>query len=230
MSGPQQQDGRGVGVERPILFSGPMIHALLDGSKTQTRRVVKLPKWIASEEHGQAMQALAKHPAGVSMRGPCDGLRTFLCPYGKVGDRLWVRETWNFSDASTLSEPKAIYRAGDERSISDPNWRPSIFMPRWASRILLEITDVRVERLQAISEKDARAEGAAAEFEVNVAEFVHGRKLPASTHYLGFKHLWKEINGRESWDANPWVWAVSFRLIAPAPAPAPAKEGETGYE
>lgn len=158
--------------ERPILFSGPMVRAILDGRKTQTRRVVK-PR-----------------------QGMLDDWTGLPCPYGKPGDRLWVRETCYFEQP----HGEVIYRAdpGSEKAL-DPEftglrWRPSIHMPRWASRITLEIVNVRVERLQDIRVDDARAEGVTAKWPVH-----------------GFRNLWQSINGFGSWDANPWVWVVEFR-------------------
>lgn len=159
------------------------------------------------------------------------------CPYGQPGDLLWVRETWNalypvagddipwyhheLSPEQRIQPATPIYRAsedGPNYPTSDDieagfKWQPSIFMPRWASRILLRVVSVRVERLQDITEADAQAEGMPKEFEVDAATFVQGQPLPESTHYLGFKHLWREINGAESWDANPWVWVVEFEVV-----------------
>lgn len=173
--------------ERPILFSSPMVRALIAGTKTQTRRVVK-GEWI-------------------------------VCPYGGPGDRLWVREShWWFKDEHDpvtgyyppkLTAEDVEYRADGERP--GRSWRPSIHMPRWASRITLEITGVRVERLQEISEADARAEGAPpghpsidrVSREFGFADF------PRSW----YGQMWEQINGRGSWAANPWVWVLEFRKL-----------------
>lgn len=213
--------------ERPILFSAPMVRALLDGSKTQTRRVVKpQPKMY---EPGQCV--------GVS-----DMINDALvCPYGQPGDRLWVRETWgvvsndwdedsNLIDwvpdrpATAISEMPfgkgyysghAIYAAdgshewaGDDDGGGEPRsaWHPSIHMPRIASRILLEIVSVRVERLNNITLGDICKEGMAR----SVYDF-----LPATDGFRVWKELWESINGSGSYDANPWVWVVEFKRVAP---------------
>ena len=195
--------------ERPILFSAPMVRALLDGSKTQTRRVVKpTPEWI-----GQS--------GVLSYRGRV-GLPHALCPYGQPGDRLWVRETWARDDEDGgLCYRADIGKVGDaddwERNRLDGvprfRWRPSMHMPRAASRISLEITEVRVERLQDISEDDALAEGCSS------TAIVHEDGEDYTGHYASeeYQDLWESINGPGSWDTNPWVWAVSFkRLEQPA--------------
>ena len=189
--------------ERPILFSAPMVKAILAGRKTQTRRVVKCPNpapEIASLgalwEHGQLQ-----------------------CPYGVPGDRLWVRETWQqvtptgngqWHTVDTvcdgLPHRRLLYAADADRD-EPPRWRPSIFMPRWASRITLEVTSVRVKRLQEISDDDAHAEG----FTL-MPPLPPGRK----PHVRYFRCLWDEINGKtHPWKSNPWVWAIEFRRIAP---------------
>lgn len=157
--------------ERPILFNAAMVRALLDGSKTQTRRIPKHER----------------------------------CPYGESGDRLWVRETWGTSQQwrdfkpSLLPENVDVFFAANY-SVPDLDdlkpWRPSIFMPRWASRITLEITDVRVERLQDISAEDATAEGMALDDAV-----------------YNYSRLWDKINGDGAFELNPWVWAIEFRVL-----------------
>lgn len=166
--------------ERPILFSAPMVRAILDGRKTQTRRVVKL-------RNGQYMPP--------SEKADINGWRQMLrnCPYGQPGDRLWVRET--HFDAKRLNEGRILYRADGD--VSRFGWTPSIHMPRSASRITLEVTGVRVERLQDISEADAVAEGVVWE--------------QGQTAINVFETLWESINGAGSWDANPWVWVVEFK-------------------
>ena len=190
--------------ERPILFSAPMVRALLDGSKTQTRRVVKpTPEWI-----GQS--------GVLSYRGRV-GLPHALCPYGQPGDRLWVRESWHqrgkfvfalpdSDKRSWLGTREIAYSADAKRPGHDWRSRPSSHMPRWASRITLEITGVRVERLQDISRGDAMVEGCPFP---NMAAYNDPRKWYAD--------LWESINGPGSWDANPWAWVVEFkRLEQPA--------------
>jgi hypothetical protein len=197
--------------ERPILFSAPMVRAILEGRKTVTRREVKKPA---------ALDYLAAgfEPAFLALPGNAD-----LCPYGKPGDRLWVRETCFINDFREGGVPEAdradcqiIYRAdgmpdweGEEELI---RWRPSIHMPRWASRILLEITAVRVERLQDISEEQAIAEGILHEDDM----WRGAPGLPSfPSPIAAFAHLWISINGVEGWNANPWVWAVEFKRVMP---------------
>lgn len=209
--------------ERPILFSGEMVRAILEGRKTQTRRVISpQPAWDAVREEwtyedrrGVSRWSGPMGPAACSLHY---GLLP-SCPYGAPGDRLWVRETHAIVPATAYrqstgvrqiedpSDPDmaAIYREGWERS-PPSRWRPSIYMPRWASRLLLEVEEVRVERLQAITEEDARAEG------VQPAETTDGDLSFA----LGFADLWDSINGKRpgcAWSENPWVWAVSFRRM-----------------
>lgn len=185
--------------ERPILFSAPMVRALLDGRKTQTRRIVKFP-----------------HPP--------EGWHVNNCPYGQPGDRLWVRESgWErpYRTTKMMREgadtwPRFAYAADDWSDNDRADFkafgfkpRPSIHMPRWASRILLEITGIRVERLQDISEEDARAEGC------EVPAIIYPDEPHSAYSYVEqYRLLWESINGPGSWDANPWVWCISFRRIA----------------
>lgn len=198
---------------RPILFNGAMVRALLDGSKTQTRRVVKLTH-----------AAHVKEPRGHRRWHPADPDATKACPYGQPGDQLWVRETWAMDD-----EDNALLYGADigtdsgaddwERNRLDGvpkyRWRPSIHMPRAASRITLEITGVRVERLQDIREADAIAEG----IEPTMPNPGHWNWKDyladgMQTHaVLSYKTLWESINGPGSWDLNPWVWVVEFKRI-----------------
>ncbi len=196
---------------RPILFSALMVREILAGTKTQTRRIVKpgnlgpgglpvrqpTPDWNAAH-YGGGMWS--------------DGLDfAAFCPYGQPGDRLWVRETW---------APGGRYAATDSRPGAVPRWRPSIHMPRAASRITLEITGVRVERLQDISEADALAEGIG-----RYDNGTFGLDAPAAcmgpSAAVAYMRLWDHINGPGSWDANPWVWVVEFSRIAPPASPAP---------
>ena len=218
--------------ERPILFSGPMVRAILAGHKTQTRRILRLPPGY---EHGEVygyegchngLHALACDP------GPSRAIR---CPYGAPGDRLWVRETWTaFSKPSheygeceeregPPSEMPDLY--GTDRSdvvyaadgTSNPNrWRPSIHMPRWASRLALEITGVRVERLQDIPGADVLAEGVGQPWN-GIGIEKAGGMTPDIEQQLRHKFhgLWNDINGEGGWESNPWVWALSFRAVSP---------------
>lgn len=210
--------------ERPVIFNGEMVRAILDGRKTQTRRVV-------SDRHLHLIDV-------ASQVGECYPLESGIdhansqsyyrehCPFGQVGDRLWVRET--FADVNTDGGPAFTYRADhdlkfclDDESPVDydrypgknfamwcsdlwngedgHSWSPSIHMPRWASRITLEITAVRVERLQNISEADAIAEGGTEHFNID-----------------WFGPLWASIYGVDSWNANPWVWVIEFRRVGGA--------------
>lgn len=206
-------------MERPILFSGEMVRAILAGRKTQTRRVVRGvgaadyagATWVADGDlYTPARDELC--------RGCLDAIGPAVrCPYGVPGDRLWVRETWCQQACMVhgdLLPGKAHYRADgyEVRHVDGPGkspWRSPLFMPRWASRITLEVTAVRVERLQDITEEDARAEGV--EPTVMVAAGVPEREVlvPAVGVY---RNLWDRINGkRHPWASNPWVWVVSFR-------------------
>jgi len=189
--------------ERGILFSAAMVRALLDGTKTQTRRVVnvKNPDWIRRHVHPYK----SDNNNGKVVYG-WDGNAgdVLTCPYGQPGDRLWVRETWAPHPDFPETTHRGVYRADPECKYDVARWRPSIHMPRWASRILLEITGVRVERLQDISEADAVAEGIS-------QHYAEGRRVSCRVAYAW---LWESINGAGSWDANSWVWVVEFRRIA----------------
>lgn len=234
--------------ERPILFSGPMVRAILEGRKSQTRRVVD-ERQRCGYPHDEIEQAW---PSGFTTTG--DLSFNWACPCGQSGDRLWVRETWGYrgrqlkGSAPERSITFIRYQADDARrefvrpwddesglpkqrerregETADAYddyltaywkaWRPSIHMPRWASRLTLEVTEVRVQRLQDISEEDAKAEG------VGESAFVHEgnpeiwAKHAHERYRLLFQGLWHSINGERpgcSWDANPWVWAITFNRI-----------------
>lgn len=210
-------------VDRPILFSAPMVRAILDGRKTQTRRVVK-PRGRVSlfdvEADGSPMwtDSYIMDPGNAEWRMRDN-------PYGVPGDRLWVRETWgiNHSDyfapipkqRPPLEDEYFVFLAteDDPEIVHEMPWRPSIHMPRWASRITLQITDVRVERLNEISEADALAEGAPCGGLDDDGRFYE--VATGGTYRCGFGALWEHINGPGSWDANPWVWVVAFERAAP---------------
>lgn len=193
--------------ERPIIFSGLMVRAILDGRKTQTRRV--LP-------HGKYRLDLV---------APADGGPS-RCPFGQPGDRLWVREAHAVVPRTAYARSEGVeqvlrpdddhdacvFREGWERS-RPGRWRPSIHMPRWASRISLEIVGVRVERLKDISEDDAMAEGIQPFGDGNGFHVEDGRHYMSSARE-SYRSLWEQINGAGSWDANPFVWAVEFRRVA----------------
>lgn len=202
--------------ERPILFSGEMVKAILDGRKTQTRRVMK-PQPIIGE--GGSMVDLGNGWAVL------DGIMAgeWNCPYGKPGDRLWVRETWRaggiyadimkIADLNPAADEHIHYRADEQDSGVDV-WRPSIHMPRWASRITLEVTDIRVERVQDISETDVGAEGIESTLtDPNTGNVVE--RCPGDR--WAFAGLWDSINAKRgySWESNPWVWVVEFKRVQP---------------
>ncbi|HCC2946136.1 TPA: hypothetical protein M4219_005062 [Klebsiella pneumoniae] len=219
--------------ERGMIFNAEMVRALLSGRKTQTRRIIK----------PQPEATLSGSLSGKWLSRPLNGLLlpkiediAIHCPFGVVGDRIWVRETWailgnedgcciDWEEKLCKADERSaarIYRASCEQrpgnyglwSIPDdadwkPHtkdyqyegaWRPSIHMPRWASRILLEITGVRVERLRSMSQDDARAEG------------VIAASGPMEAG-LAFRELWDSIYGEESWKANPWVWVIEFKRV-----------------
>jgi hypothetical protein len=204
--------------EYPILFSGPMVRAILEGRKTQTRRVVK-PQPVGNQRivEGAAHLTVGMNPAddgGVWYATDCVNPGTEIrCPYGVPGDRLWVRETWAARSDCEPGTAKAkhylMYRAegGDP---ADPmnwhdwggRWRPLIHMPRWACRLVLEITSVRVERLQDITDEDARKEGVA------ITDYYAMSRHP---HRSSFIDLWDSIYG--TWNLNPYVWVVEFRKV-----------------
>lgn len=204
--------------ERPILFSGAMVRALLDGSKTQTRRACKpMNSWVDQDCREVRIVDSVPHHFLKGSEQPIERLRS---PYGQPGDRLWVRETflgwWNTADQS-LSHVAAFRADGYELDPGE-RWTPSLHMPRKASRIDLEITGVRVERLQDISDRDAIAEGIRRvgpgweRWHPDPDDTEHtGSTQKPRLSYMG---LCESINGAGSWEANPWVWAIEFRRIS----------------
>lgn len=213
--------------KRPILFNAPMVRAILDGRKTMTRRIVKWqgPKGFPHDFD----KAFTDNPAGIKRlmvpyHHPDDDYSDGAAwrhypPHGDPGDRLWVREThapqadcwaaWAHEMEGYNAGPKPIihYRAdGGEPFIE--KWRPSIHMPRWASRITLEITGVRVERLNDISEADAEAEGVE-----NIVPRIDEDQQKWGWAHWNFRHLWESINGPGGWSLNPWVWVISFERV-----------------
>lgn len=194
--------------EHPIIFSASEVRAILDGRKTQMRRVVK-PQPL--HDGGRTPRVHYDDHDNIVAIG--DSRRRINCPYGKPGDRLWVRETWRLFDSSTECacydycgcsrfHGKPLYKASHDY-LGGP-WKPSISMPRWASRITLEITNVRVERLQDISGPDCWAEG--------IEDAGWDCEKYGSVTYC-YRDLWESIYGPGSWDRNDWVWVIEFKLI-----------------
>ncbi|EPC5233030.1 hypothetical protein ACRZ0B_003362 [Klebsiella quasipneumoniae] len=190
--------------ERGMIFNAEMVRAILDGRKTQTRRPIKW-KQTRFTEVGEREDG-SKWPWSEDAEHACDFWHP--CPFGAVGDRIWVHETW--ADTGASAPDLKLYRANYPEHVpsiyenvppaKEIRWTPSIHMPRTASRILLEITDVRVERLRSMSQDDARAEG------------VIAASGPMEAG-LAFRELWDSIYGEESWKANPWVWVIKFKRI-----------------
>lgn len=191
--------------ERPILFKADMVRAILDGRKTQTRRLLRVH--ISGGRYWTPLYQVQPQGDGTWADSHCE---SFRCPYGVAGDRLWVRERlaeviggWIY-----VTDCAPVPPTGNRSPISKSgrNYCPSIFMPRWASRITLEITEVRVERVQGISEKDARAEGC--HVGVGAGNWRNARHR--------YQDLWDSINGKVAWDENPWVWVISFCRVGNA--------------
>lgn len=247
--------------ERGMIFNGEMVRAILDGRKTQTRRIMKVqPSDGFHPTHNGYDLDLNAHwytpgvvdkngylqPAKKDVFGVADENEGYTCPFGAVGDRIWVRETWGVVSheldedgriqpwspdrpATAIHEMPfgngyytghAIYAAdgeftwGDDDGYEDGRscWKPSIHMPRAACRILLEVTGVRVERLNSISQEDAQAEG------MELTGWRPTYSDPDSggevwTPYDNFAQLWESIYGEESWKANPWVWVIEFKVV-----------------
>lgn len=199
--------------EKPLLCNAEMVRAILDGIKTNTRR----PMEPQPDDKLEVLEGCDDFMLG----GTHSKKRSvWRCPFGKKGDRLWVRETWApISTFDPSPETGAIYRADNHPSQKaiPVKWTPSIHMPRWASRINLEITDVRVERVQEISEEDAIAEGTDFGVDAFGKRFVPPiDKTGLSTHKPckeSFKALWESIYGKSSWRLNPWVWVVAFKKV-----------------
>lgn len=188
--------------ERPVLFSGPMVRALLSGAKTQTRRLFKLPSGM------EWYDDLGGEPEGWFTDGVgWWSVDELACPFGAVGDRLWVRETF------MVGADEIAFRSTDQPLVGCDRWRPSIHMNRVYSRIDLQITGTRVERLLDISDADCRAEGCC-ERGWNVTDWKHGHsEFGWSIERSNFASLWSSLNGPESWAANPWVWVVEFERV-----------------
>lgn len=211
--------------ERPILFSAPMVRAILDGNKTQTRRIVKPQPDLV---HGDIVAMYTPEDQRLGRLG-----KAILCPYGQVGDQLWVKETF---DPIYPQDPnyncglpiEIDYRATPTERIKDSHnmrkWKPSIFMPREYSRIQLEITGIRAERLNDCSDEDAIAEGIYTKIDRNsgISGYPCVTRLDGAEQIampgvprLDYRILWESINGDGSWDKNPWVWVVEFKVVKP---------------
>ncbi|ENT3325603.1 TPA: hypothetical protein ACJG7B_004079 [Salmonella enterica subsp. enterica serovar Javiana] len=203
--------------ERGMIFNGEMVRAILEGRKTQTRRVLATyqdavkfcPEWDVNGKQIFIVLGEKDHT------GMNPVITAIPCPFGQPGDRVWVRETFRVhsraTDVATLVYRASVRNSWTEQTHRVPvavcnkpatpeKWTPSIHMPRWASRITLEITGVRVERLNSITESDAEAEG--------VTDTGFGDLLVD-----GYRYLWKSIYGEESWAANPWVWVIEFKRV-----------------
>ncbi|MBD8493874.1 hypothetical protein [Pseudomonas syringae] len=212
--------------EKPILFSGPMVRAILEGRKTVTRRVVKVQPFDLSWSRRDHRFGYA---VGRAENGDeIDGFHAYTtrsggdwsakCTFGQPGDRLWVREAWaEINVAQAPGEKWIVYRECDNRTDYGGPWKPSIHMRRRDSRILLEVTAVRIERLQAITDEQAIAEGidqdwlsdAQDRYDMVADHNFTGRPAAAGA----FRYLWEGINGADSWDCNPWVWVVEFKRV-----------------
>jgi len=196
--------------ERPIIFNSEMVKAILDGRKTETRRPVKIDSPTLEFDTCNPPWPTCADKYGEFGRVPC--------PWGKPGDRIWVRETWAEKVQNIGVEDidfelhcekfgRYFYKADDCKIFFNIKWKPSIHMPRWASRITLEITDVRVERVQEISDEDAEKEGCCIKLEPH--EFPNRIVAPR------FKELWNSIYTKKGldWDDNPWVWVIEYRRL-----------------
>lgn len=201
---------------RPILFSAEMVRAILAGKKTQTRRLVDVPAGGVEPfmlEDGRILWRCCMMNAGYSKS-----------KYGKIGDRLWVREAHQFERPEDIiiegcavasgGDTEVYYRADEDKG---QTWRPSIHMPRWASRITLEITGVRVEKLGAITEADAVAEGCSAEWHKGADTPDFPSETDGYSAVTDYMALWEEINGKGSWEADrsKWVWVIEFKRVSP---------------
>lgn len=218
--------------ERPILFSGRMVRSILAGKKTQTRRLIRdqpdfaeAPKWFAMDDGSWRV---------VEEEYPGDGSVEYACPYGQPGDRLWVRETFagpmdrDFSHKFAYAADTQPGSEGDRFRIAyGIKWKPSIHMPRKASRLTLEVTGVRVERLQEISETDSLAEGITCALNDSMSAGwgdpgtipTHNNGAPLYRLRNGFRETWDFINAKRGfgWAENPWVWVMEFNHLLNPP-------------
>lgn len=213
--------------ERGMIFNSEMVRAILSNRKTQTRRIMKVQPesnqlgLLLITDSTKRSDIGKYHWAESNATGNHVRSKLFSCPFGAVGDRIWVRETWSSDFANYYPNDRVWYAADNNRRLdievvdgvrgiyspeSDVHvpfrWQPSIHMPRWASRILLEITNVRVERLKSISDGDAIREGC------STADMMSGDCVADV-----FARLWASIYGSDSWNANPWVWVIEFERV-----------------
>ncbi|HDT4040777.1 TPA: hypothetical protein QHK97_002806 [Enterobacter kobei] len=205
-----------------MIFNAEMVRAILDGRKTQTRRIMKVQPepsksrpgdfWFSSKKL-ESMVHVSDLMPGNSPIADCHlFFQEHCCPFGAVGDRIWVRETW--AEAGASAPDLKLYRANYPAHVpthyenvpptEDVRWTPSMHMPRWASRLTLEITGVRVERLRELSEDDAKSEGITP---------TSGGVLPGWEYRINFRDLWMSIYGADNWEANPWVWVIEFKVV-----------------
>lgn len=192
-----------------MIFNGEMVRAILDGRKTQTRRIMKNQP---AGDYPDTPALIRNVDGGFQWYGHYGESSIFNCPFGAVGDRIWVRETW--ADAGASAPDLKLYRANYPEHVpthyenvppaDEIRWTPSIHMPRWASRLTLEITGVRVERLRDLNEEDAKSEGITPPC---------GGVLPGWEYRINFRDLWMSIYGADNWEANPWVWVIEFKVV-----------------
>ncbi|HDV8245017.1 hypothetical protein V1238_09545 [Enterobacter hormaechei] len=192
-----------------MIFNGEMVRAILDGRKTQTRRIMKNQP---AGDYPDTPALIRSVGGGFQWYGHYGESSIFNCPFGAVGDRIWVRETW--AEAGAGAPDLKLYRADYPEHVpthyenvppaDEIRWTPSIHMPRWASRLTLEITGVRVERLRDLSEDDAKSEGITPP---------SGRVLPGWEYRINFRDLWMSIYGADNWETNPWVWVIEFKVV-----------------
>lgn len=223
--------------ESPLLFRPPLVKAILAGQKTQTRRLVKpqpvndkslQDSWIW--HGGKALEQMGYGADYVHTR--MEAMKTAMlkvCPYGQLGDRLWIRESWRAARGWDSTKPREIHSGSpivfpaDGNALNQDGWeadepreygklRPSIFMPRWASRISLETTAVRVERLNDISEKDSISEGVERDSDGWIDYQMPSTQCCQSPKD-SFRTLWESLNGSGTWDENPWVYVLDFKRI-----------------
>lgn len=210
--------------DTPILMSGEMVLALLENRKTKTRRIIKPQPEMQDFGVGGEAYAFVKGKHKVYNGFIAIGINAFnkgethnICPYGHVRDQLWIKETFAYTDHTVNIKPGYVYRATDPdwSTLKGFKWTPSIFCTRKASRITLEITNVRVERLNEISEEDAAAEGVTIRQVETGVEHCGIKEMMPESPVDAYARLWEQINGKGSWSANPFVWAISFKRIKP---------------